>query len=89
VSYNYDRRVVAVQKRPIHEIAKEIVQDWKNVYFGARPYLDAMMDLDKATDSYGQDPATSIIAYFLSNARGWKGDKAKTIKKELQDMIKR
>jgi|SRR5271154_1768352 len=80
--------VAGVQTRPIHEIAREIAQDWKPVYFGAKPYLEAMMDLDKISDSYGQDSATSIIAYFLSNATRWKGEKAKAIKVELKKMVK-
>jgi hypothetical protein len=86
-------RVVArfkasVQHRPIHDIAREIAQDWKPVYFGARPYLEAMMSLDKIDDNYGADSAKSIVAYFLSNARGWKGEKAKAIKTELNKMLK-
>jgi hypothetical protein len=29
--------------RPLSQIAKEIKNDWKKVYFGAVPYLDAML----------------------------------------------
>jgi hypothetical protein len=79
--------VVGTQTRPIHEIAREILQDWKPVYFGAKPYLEAMLELDKVSDSYGEDPGSMILAYFLSNARGWKGEKAKAIKTELKKMI--
>ena len=82
-------QVAGVQKRPIHEIAREILQDWKPVNYAAKPYLEAMLQLDKVTDDYGQDPGSMVIAYFLGNARTWKGEKAKVIKKELQDMIKR
>ena len=32
--------------RPLHVIASEIRKDWKKVYFGAEPYLDAMSNLD-------------------------------------------
>lgn len=76
------------QTRPIYDIAKEIRQDWKDVYFGAKPYLEAMADLDKVTDYYGADPAKSIVLYFLSNATRWKGPKAKAIKDELKKMVK-
>ena len=41
--------------RPLYEIAKEIKNDWKNVYFGAKPYLDAMATLDKVSDNYEWD----------------------------------
>jgi len=80
------RYLQAAQTRPIHEIAKEIAQDWKKVNFAAKPYLEAMMDLDKITDSYGADSAKSIIAYFLNNASSWRGPKAKEIKQELKKL---
>lgn len=47
--------------RPLYTIAKEIKQDWKNVYFGAVPYLQAMYSLDSINDNYGQDSAKSIV----------------------------
>jgi len=75
--------------RPLHEIAKEIRADWKKVYFGAVPYLKAMACLDRMTDDYGCDSADSIVLYFLSNARTWKGETAKRIKAELKGMCKR
>ena len=75
--------------RPISEIAEEILKDWKNIYFGAIPYLNAMFSLNKVTDLYGMDSGRTIIAYFLSNATTWKGEKAREIKKELNKMIKR
>lgn len=74
--------------RPLYEIANEIRKDWKNVYFGAVPYLDAMFSLDKITDNYGMDSAKSIVLYFLSNASSWRGDNAKRIKTELKAMCK-
>jgi len=75
--------------RPLNEIAREIHQDWKKVYFGAVPYLDAMGTLRSINDDYGQDSGQSIVAYFLSNARGWRGPVAKQIKKELKSMLSR
>tara|TARA_A100000172_G_C2977345_1_gene88142 strand:+ start:287 stop:535 length:249 start_codon:yes stop_codon:yes gene_type:complete len=74
--------------KPIHAIATEIKRDWKKPYFGAAPYLDAMQSLSKITDCYGLDDAKGIIAYFLSNAQTWRGDKAREIKAELKAMIK-
>lgn len=74
--------------RPLSLIANEIKADWKKVYFGAVPYLDAMFSLTSIEDKYYEDSAKSIIAYFLSNATTWKGDKAREIKKELNKMIK-
>lgn len=75
--------------RSLSEIAAEIRADWKNVYFGAEPYLDAMSSLDSIDDSYGQDSAKSIVAYFLSNATSWRGETARRVKKELKELSKR
>lgn len=74
--------------RPINVIANEIKADWKKVYFGAVPYLDAMFSLTSIEDKYYEDSAKSVVAYFLCNATTWKGDKAREIKKELNKMIK-
>lgn len=75
--------------RSISEIAAEISKDWKNVYFGAVPYLQAMYGLNNINDSYGIDSAKSIVLYFLANAGTWRGETAKRIKKELNAMLKR
>ena len=74
--------------RPLYDIAREIRNDWKNVYFGAVPYLDALGDLDSMSDAYGADPASQIVAYFLSNATSWRGETARRIKAELNQMLK-
>jgi hypothetical protein len=88
VSDNTVGAVAGTQTRPLHEIAKEIRADWKSVNYAARPYLEAMGDLDKITDNYGQDDARSIVRYFLTNASSWRGPKAKEIKAELTKMVK-
>jgi hypothetical protein len=74
--------------RPLNEIAREIRSDWKNVYFGAKPYLAAMFCLDSVNDQYGLDDAKSISLYFLANAGTWRGDTARRIKAELKAMTK-
>ena len=76
------------QNRPLYEIAQEIRADWKNINFGAKPYLEAMETMGDVNDNYMFDSGRSIVAYFLSNASTWRGDKAKEIKKELKAMIK-
>lgn len=72
--------------RPLSVIANEIKKDWKNVYFGAIPYLMAMSCLNSINDNYGMDSAKSIVLYFLSNASTWRGEKAKAIKAELKKL---
>lgn len=75
--------------RPINQIAQEIRKDWgTKIYFGAKPYLEAMYSLSSVNDRYGFDDAKSIINYFLANASTWRGDTAKRIKAELKQMIK-
>lgn len=74
--------------RNLSEIASEIKNDWKKVYFGAVPYLDAMSTLSSIQDNYYHDSAESIVRYFLANAGTWRGDKAREIKAELKSMLK-
>ena len=75
--------------RPLHEIAREIRSDWKPVDYAAKPYLEAMFDLDSVDDQYGADSGRYIVNYFLSNAGKWKGDVAKRVKAELKQMVGR
>lgn len=84
-----DTATVETSTRALGEIAREITRDWKNVYFGAVPYLQAMRTLDTINDKYGYDSADSIVRYFLCNARAWRGETAKRIKRELNDMLSR
>jgi len=72
--------------RPIYEIASEIKKTWKNIDYGAKPYLDAMFELTNITDTYICDSAKSIILYFLANASTWRGEDARRIKAELKSM---
>lgn len=74
--------------RLISEIARDIRQHWPKVNFAAKPYLDAMAHLGTMQDTYGQDSAESVVVYFLSNARSWRGPDAQRIKAELNGMLK-
>jgi len=73
---------------PLFEVAKIIRSDWKNVYFGAKPYLDAMSYLSSINDNYGYDDAKTIVIYFLSNASTWRGETAKEVKAHLKQIIR-
>lgn len=77
-----------VVTRPLHVIAREIVQTWPKPYFGAVPYINAMHSLDTIRDKYGADDAHGIVMYFLSNAGTWRGPDARRIKAELNAMLK-
>jgi len=74
-------------QRLIYQIAKEIRADWAKVNYGAEPYLEAMSSLNSINDKYYLDDAREIIMYFLANAQTWKGEKAREIKKELNQML--
>ena len=77
-------------KRTFAEIAREIKQTWKNVYFGAKPYLQAMATIDSSDKNapYMLETAEDIVIYFLANAQTWRGEDARRIKAELKSMIK-
>ena len=73
--------------RELHVIAKDIKKDWgAKMYFGARPYVQAMECLRSINDNYGQDSAKSVVLYFLANAGTWRGETAKAIKIELKKL---
>lgn len=73
--------------RSLSSIAREIVRDWKNINYAAKPYLSAMQTMGDIRDSYGYDSGVSIVLYFLSNASAWRGETAKRIKSELKAMV--
>lgn len=73
--------------RKLHEIAKEVRADWKNVNYAAEPYLSALETLGDIKESYGFDSGKSVVRYFLANATGWRGENARRIKAELKRML--
>lgn len=89
----------AAPTRTLREIALEVWNDWPaarnagtwdsqlGMYVGehpAHPYLLAMLTLESMTDRFHEDGARSVVAYFLSNATGWRGETARRIKAELK-----
>ena len=76
-----------MQNRSLSTIAREIRSDWKKPYFGAVPYLDAMLSLDSIDDEYYYDSAETIVIYFLANAATYRGETAKRIKLELKSIL--
>lgn len=77
------------ETRELSTIAREIWNDWGDrMYFGAKPYWEAMLTLSRVTDNYGLDSGRSIVVYFLANAGTWRGETARRIKAELKGMVK-
>lgn len=72
----------------IRSLAHLVELDWTPVNFGARPYLDAMHTLDSIDQHYGADSAKTIVLYFLSNAKTWRGETAKAVKAELKRRVR-
>jgi hypothetical protein len=72
---------------PLYRYAGTIKRNWDKIDNTAKPYIDAMFQLDQITDSYGADSAKSIVAYFLANASKWRGEIARTTKLELKRLI--
>ncbi len=78
-----------VKTATISALATEIRNDWKNVYFGAVPYLNSMATIHTVKDEgYGLDMPNEQVIYFLSNASSWRGETARNIKAELKRRIK-
>lgn len=76
-------------KRTFQQIARDIKSTWLNVYFGAVPYLEAMLKLDTTdpSDMYYFDTAGDIVIYFLANANTFRGADARRLKAELKSML--
>ena len=74
--------------RTLKEIALEIRADWAKPYFGAVPYLNTMAVMNSVDDNYYGDDGRSVVYYFLANASTWKGETARRIKKELNQLVK-
>lgn len=75
---------MSTEKRSIRSIALDIRKEWAKVNYAAKPYLDAMMELNSINDKYYNDSAKSVVMYFLSNASGFRGERAKALKAELK-----
>lgn len=72
--------------RPLYKIAADIRKSWKTLSPYAKPYVDAMAQLNNITDTFGVDSAQEIVLRFLSNASGWRGETAQKVKAELRAM---
>lgn len=74
--------------RPLYEIAHDIRKNWKKVNYAAKPYLQAMEQLESIHQNYYYESADSVVRYFLANAGTWRGEDARRIKAELKELLK-
>lgn len=80
--------IAALPNMSLAQLALQVRCDWRNVNYGAAPYLQAMATLDSIDQSYGYDSGKSVVLYFLANAQSWRGPTAKLIKAELKRRCK-
>jgi hypothetical protein len=77
--------------RPLNEIANEIQSIWskqgRGVNAHAKPYLDAMKELNSINDRYYAEDARTQVRYFISNASTFKGEDARRLKAELKALL--
>ena len=74
--------------RSLSTIARDINADWRPINYAAYPYYAAMCQLGSIDENYYAESARSIVLYFLSNAKTWRGPVARQIKAELKEMLK-
>lgn len=75
-------------QRSLSTIAADVRKCWPKVSPYAKPYIDAMAQLDNIKQDFYADSGESVVRYFLSNAASFKGEDARRIKAELNAMLK-
>jgi hypothetical protein len=81
--------------RNLNTIAAEINTLWRreppspSVQRFARPYLEALEEIQTVKDTYGLETGDDIVMRFLFNTANWRGDDARRIKAELHKHLKR
>lgn len=89
-----DGQDVDLEPLSIRALALIVCSDWRtkdgtpNIWFGAVPYLQAMLSLESIDDDYGADTGKMVVIYFVSNAAQWRGPVARAVKAELKRRIK-
>lgn len=63
------------------------ISTWENMNYAARPYFQAMKQLNSFDDQYMYDSGHSIGLYFLANAATWRGDVARETKAAMKKML--
>lgn len=75
--------------RAISSIAADIRREWgSKVNYAAKPYLNAMLELNSVNDNFGYDSGRSVVNYFLGNASSFRGPRAAELKAELKAALK-
>jgi hypothetical protein len=80
--------------RPLNQLAAEILVDWKESPSSAayrvfaKPYVEAMLSMQKCSDMYGMEYGDMIVARALNALHQWRGETARKVKAELNAHLK-
>lgn len=82
--------------RPVNKIAAEIDTALRDLKRNTRqswivhlqPYVNAMLEMNSFEDWYGIDRGVDVGLRFLSNAAPWRGEQARRIKAEINQLVK-
>ncbi len=72
-----------------HKIQMCLIAHYNKFSVYAKPYVDAMLSMNKNDKMYMLDGKEEILIRFLCNAQGWRGEDAKECKKLIKTMIKK
>lgn len=76
------------KERYLKDIAADIKKDWKSWRTSAaEPYIRAMSEMYTIHENYYMETGEGIVQYFLSNASTWRGETARNIKSELNNLL--
>ena len=75
-------------ERTIHEIADEIVRDWRPMREELVPYVTRMLEIQRLEEAEDVEEAKHAVRYFLDHSGPWRGQVAGRIKSELRSMVK-
>ena len=73
-----------VQSRFLHEIAKDIRDDWQGMPLDAIELIGALSNANWIDDIVNGVSARMVIMQLLPKTTGWSSDRAKRIKNELK-----
>jgi hypothetical protein len=67
-------------------VQKAIRRNMANLGYAAKPYAQAILQMDAPTANYGLDDGKGICCYFLGNVQGWRGDEARQVKASIKKL---
>lgn len=65
-------------------VSKQIRADWENINPIAEIYLKSLEQCNTLDSIVNGEDGAYWVSYFLANANGWRGEKARTIKNYLR-----